>query len=781
MTFESSFVTTIIIISSILLFGILSLVRFLRKVEQGKALIKIPWHGEPVVTFTGALILPIIHKAEIMDISLKTLEIERRGREGLICKDNIRADIKVAFFVGVNKTTQDVLQVAQSIGCDRASYRETLEELFMAKFSEALKTVGKKMDFEDLYKEREMFRDRIKEEIGGPSALGGYVLHDAAIDFLEQTPLTALDENNILDSQGIRKITELTTGQNVRTNELRNQEKMTRTQQNVKAREAILELERQQADAEAKQAREVKNVQVREQAEMEVVASEEHFRSEQARIRADEQIAIQQENKTREIEVAQQNRARVVGIETERVKLAREQEVIAREREIELQRISKEKALEEQRRDIAQVIRERISVERTVAEEEERIKELRQIEEANRAKKVIIINAEAKAQETLVTDIKAAEASHEASKFRIQEQLASAEAEREVSDKKSAAKIRLAEGIQAEQAATGLAEVKVKEANALALEKQGIAEARAMLEKMQAEASGAEQKGLAQVRVKEANILTIEKEGIATAKASLEKMQAEATGEEQKGLAQVRIKEANAEAMKKQGLAEVEVKEADAMAIEKQGLAEVHIREANAQAIEKEGFAEAKALQERLIAEATGLAEKFKSLDALSEKGREHEEFRLQLEQHLEVKRLTLSTQKIIAEKQAQILAEALKSAKIDIVGGDNLFFERIIEATSVAKMVDSFVDKSDTTQRLLKDYLEGDENLVKDVKEVLSNPAISSQDIQNLTLSAFLSKLVLNSAPENKTKLSQLQKLIKKMELEDVKLLKGVEEQASD
>jgi uncharacterized membrane protein YqiK len=59
----------------------------------------------------------IVARAEVMDISVKTIEIDRRGKEGLICRDNIRADIKVTFFVRVNKTKNDVLKVAQAIGC----------------------------------------------------------------------------------------------------------------------------------------------------------------------------------------------------------------------------------------------------------------------------------------------------------------------------------------------------------------------------------------------------------------------------------------------------------------------------------------------------------------------------------------------------------------------------------------------------------------------------------------------------------------------------------------
>ncbi|MCU0694367.1 MAG: SPFH domain-containing protein, partial [Polyangiaceae bacterium] len=176
--------------------------RFYRKVLQGQALIVNTMKSEPLVTFTGATVFPIIHRAEVMDISVKTIEIDRRGKEGLICQDNIRADINVTFFVRVNKTRDDVLKVAQSIGCARASDHETLRELFSAKFSEALKTVGKHFDFVDLYTKREEFKDRIIQVIG--TDLNGYVLDDCAIDFLEQTPVESLDKDNIMDAEGIR-------------------------------------------------------------------------------------------------------------------------------------------------------------------------------------------------------------------------------------------------------------------------------------------------------------------------------------------------------------------------------------------------------------------------------------------------------------------------------------------------------------------------------------------------------------------------------------------------
>ena len=100
------FVVAAVVTLVIFVWGFLMMVaKFYRKVEQGKALVVNKMKAEPEVTFTGAIVLPVIHKAEIMDISVKTIEIDRRAKDGLICRDNIRADIKVTFFVRVNKTS----------------------------------------------------------------------------------------------------------------------------------------------------------------------------------------------------------------------------------------------------------------------------------------------------------------------------------------------------------------------------------------------------------------------------------------------------------------------------------------------------------------------------------------------------------------------------------------------------------------------------------------------------------------------------------------------------
>ncbi len=675
----------VFVVVLIMLVGIAAfVVSCYRKVDQGHALIINKMQAEPTVTFTGGVVIPILHRAEVMNISVKTVEIDRRGKEGLICKDNIRADIRVNFFVKVNKTQEDVLKVAQSIGCTRASDPKTLEELFVAKFSEALKTVGKRLEFEELYTQRDDFKDQIIDVIGRD--LEGFILTDAAIDYLEQTPVEMLDKDNILDAQGIRKITALTATQNIQTNDLRQTERKELARQNLEGDEAILELEKRRADAEAKQQREISNVRRREQAEADKVTAEEGRKADLARIKAKEEVELSEVNKARQIAVANKDKERVVAIKSEQVEKERELEVIARERQVELQRIEKEKALEVEKKNIAEVIRARIAVDKNVAEEEERIKTLRATADAERQKSVTITLAEAEAQESLVKHIKAAEAQEKVAEFNARERLTQANAALEAAEKEAQAKIRLAEGKQAEEAASGLADARVQEAKATALEKTGLANARVTREQMGAEAEGFESKGLAEARVREAQAAVVEREGKAHAEVTRLKFEAEAEG------------------------------------VRARAIAEADGQKAEAEALEKRGIADARAIRERMAAEAAGLSEKLSAMKAMEGAAREHEEFRIQLENDRTIQLARMETQKALAEAQAHILGEAFKSADIKIIGGESQFLDRFSNAAILGQSTEAFMEASPSAQKLLGSVTTGE-----GVGNVLTNASLAA------------------------------------------------------
>jgi uncharacterized membrane protein YqiK len=365
--------------------------RFYRKVPQSQALIINKMNDRLDVTFTGATSLPIIHKAEVMDIGVRVIEVAKDGTDGLICRDNIRADIRVSFYIRVNPVKEDVLKVAKLLGVSNASNSEALYLLFSAKFAEALKTAGKQLDFVELYEKRDLFRANVIKVIG--EDLNGFVLDDVAIEYCEQTPMSQLDPNNVLDAEGIRKITEITSVQAIETNIHKREAEKQIKAKDVETQQALFEMERQEKSAEFRANREMATAKAREESQIATVEAEERLKAEQARLRTDEQVRVQVENVQREVEVATKNRERVIAIEGEKVEKARQLEIVSRE----IETLAASKDLESEKGRVAELAKGRIALEKTVAEQEEAIKTMRMIEEAQRSKDATVILASADA------------------------------------------------------------------------------------------------------------------------------------------------------------------------------------------------------------------------------------------------------------------------------------------------------------------------------------------------------------------------------------------------
>ena len=283
-------------------------------------------------------------------------------------------------------------------------------------------------------------------------------------------------------------------------------------------------------------------------------------------------------------------------------------EIVARKREVDLQTIEAEKAIEVERKEIARVIQERVIVDKAVAIEEEKINEVREVSEADRLKQVQVLGAEAQAEEEKIKHVKAAESKELAAHHKATEITTLAQADLDSAAREADAKKKLAEGIQAEQAASGLAEAKVQEAKADSLEKEGLAEARVISAKGEAEAA----------------------------------------------------------AKKDIGLVGAEV------------------------------------TREQFKAEADGLVDKFSAMGDMSDQAREHEEFRMSLETAFKEAIASIEAGKDIARENADVLATALKEANIDIVGGEQHFFDTFSKSLSLGKAIDGFSTKSSVVTELL-------------------------------------------------------------------------------
>jgi len=729
-----------LIIGGLLFITMVSLFLFIKKIKPGEAGVRTGFGGIKVKK-DWMYRVPILQQLQIMDLSVKKLEVVRKGKDGLICEDNIRADIEVVFYVRVNdeksevdgKTDfHDIKTVATQVGCERASEIELLKQLFEAKFSEALKSAGKKMQFEKLYTDRIPFRQEIIDTIG--SDLNGYTLEDVAIDYLEQTPLDAHDPNNVLDSVGRAKIVELTAQMEEKENQRKVQRDEEINKQNTAKQEEInkqnrdMELQIKNKDIEtevaqreldrtneqhlAAQTREVEVTKAEESAITEKSVQEARKESENARLVTEEDVEVRTVQKDRSVQEARVNLDKDLLRLEEEKKESGQQAEVDRERRVGLSTQEKEAAIIAAAFGVAESKAGLEAKEKEVTTQHQQRLDVEADMSAERARRVLNIEAEARAQADQKRDLIAAQADYDvrqkkadalkyedvtkAEADRLEaEQTAeqiqiTADAEAKASEKRNHAMQQEAEGTAAMQAAAGYAEANVTKAKA---------------EAKTVDADAEKALGLAEAAV-------IEAQGKASGTAKAAEGEGEAKGIAAKGTA-------------------------EGVSIESKGVAE-------GKSVEAIRLAEAQGAEKMGLAEALAKTEMAKAIELFNKASQDHEEFRLQLDKDKDVELADINIKKDIADAQARVMGEALKSANIDLVGGEQDFFDRVVSSVSQGKVVDRLVDNSQTITDVKNTFFNGDPDHLKNkLTGWIKASGLKSEDVKNLTISALLASMV--------------------------------------
>ena len=730
----------LIVIGAFIFFAIIPLFLFIKKIKPGEAGVRTGFGGIKVKK-DWMYRVPILQQLQIMDLSVKKLEVVRKGKDGLICEDNIRADIEVVFYVRVNDEKSevdgksdfhDIKTVATQVGCERASEIELLKQLFEAKFSEALKSAGKKMQFEKLYTDRIPFRQEIIDTIG--SDLNGYTLEDVAIDYLEQTPLDAHDPNNVLDSVGRAKIVELTAQMEEKENQRKVQRDEEINKQNTAKQEEInkqnrdMELQIKNKDIEtevaqreldrtneqhlAAQTREVEVTKAEESAITEKSVQEARKESENARLNTEEDVEVRTVQKDRSVQEARVNLDKDLLRLEEEKKESGQQAVVDRERRVGLSTQEKEAAIIAAAFGVAESKAGLEAKEKEVTTQHQQRLDVEADMSAERARRVLNIEAEARAQADQKRDLIAAQADYDvrqkkadalkyedvtkAEADRLEaEQTAeqiqiTADAEAKASEKRNHAMQQEAEGTAAMQAAAGYAEANVTKAKA---------------EAKTVDADAEKALGLAEAAV-------IEAQGKASGTAKAAEGEGEAKGIAAKGTA-------------------------EGVSIESKGVAE-------GKSVEAIRLAEAQGAEKMGLAEALAKTEMAKAIELFNKASQDHEEFRLQLDKDKDVELADINIKKDIADAQARVMGEALKSANIDLVGGEQDFFDRVVSSVSQGKVVDRLVDNSQTITDVKNTFFNGDPDHLKNkLTGWIKASGLKSEDVKNLTISALLASMV--------------------------------------
>ena len=170
-------------------------------------------------------------------------------------------------------------------------------------------------------------------------------------------------------------------------------------------------------------------------------------------------------------------------------------------------------------------------------------------------------------------------------------------------------------------------------------------------------------------------------------------------------------------------------------------------------------------------ADAGAIRLKADAMKLFEEAGQDHEEFKLELDKAKTVELAQIDVQRQIAEQQAIVIGEALKHAKIDIVGGETEFFDRITRAITTGKVVDRTVANSQVLGDVKDTFFNGDPEYFKaQIGTWIADFGIATEDVKNLSVSALLGKLVGSADGEKRQRLIGMLGTAERFGLSDVK-----------
>lgn len=113
----------------------------------------------------------------------------------------------------------------------------------------------------------------------------------------------------------------------------------------------------------------------------------------------------------------------------------------------------------------------------------------------------------------------------------------------------------------------------------------------------------------------------------------------------------------------------------------------------------------------------------------------------MRVEAGVDVQKTKITADAEVGKAQAEAMATAMSSANVNIVGGTDMFVDRIMGASANGHSFDAAINGSDHATTLLTPYLQDGQNLVGELTGALAG--MGAAGVQNLTVSALLTKLM--------------------------------------
>ena len=386
-----------IVVFALLTIGII-LSRLYKRASKEVSFVRTGFGGQKVIINGGAIVLPVLH--EIIPVNMNTLrlEVNRANDAALITQDRMRVDVTAEFYVRAKPTEDAIANAAQTLG-HKTMVPDQLKSLVEGKFVDALRAVAAEMEMEELHEKRVDFVQKVQQVVSEDLLKNGLELESVSLTGLDQTSVEHFNPQNVFDAEGLTKLTQaIETRRKIR-NDIEQDNMVAIQQKNLEAERTKLEISKEEEYARLEQEREVEVRRAYQSAE---IASEKA-----AKRREEEEATIEAQ---RNVDMASIIAERTV--EEERIQKGRAVETaeIERRKSVELSEQDRAIAIAEKSRSQSEAKAEADRALAVAVREEEAVKTVRDIEQAERLKQVELVEARQVAEKQAITIKVAAEA-----------------------------------------------------------------------------------------------------------------------------------------------------------------------------------------------------------------------------------------------------------------------------------------------------------------------------------------------------------------------------------
>lgn len=357
-----------------------------RRSSRDRAYVRTGLGGQKVVLDGGSVVLPVFHSIAWVNLNTLRLEVRRGEGDALITKDRMRVDIGAEFYVRVQPNAASIALAAQTLG-DRTNNADALRQLIEAKFVDALRSVAATMSLNDLQEQRSAFVKSVQETVAADLTSNGLELESVSLTRLDQTDIKFFNPNNSFDAEGLATLTRITEARKKERNEVVRDTEVAIAQKDLSAREQTLAIERQRTEAELNQQRDVANATAATRAEAAQKEAEARRAEQEARIAADQAIAEREAAAKRVRETA--NIAATRAVQQTELEAKRDVQIVSQESAIAVADKSREESEAKARAREAEAL---------AVAAEEKVSTAKQVEIAERDKRIAVIAAEREAQ-----------------------------------------------------------------------------------------------------------------------------------------------------------------------------------------------------------------------------------------------------------------------------------------------------------------------------------------------------------------------------------------------